>query len=273
LRGLVHFVALSALAATATPAMAQDDLLAILEGMAGAERYVAPRRSAVRDNFVFPPDRPVRIVLFRPDVKVTEQSTAGLEQPKADWTETARSQIAFAMQAEQTRRGAQVSVMPELGGDDAKLMADYKKLFKFVADAAIRHQLFAEKPLPTKDGKFDWSLGNGIAKLGSLGGGDYGLFLYTYDSYDSQGHRNAQLISKLMGAPADAESAETRLGYAGLVDLKSGELVWLNVDVNSRGDVRTLSGADVRVSHLLKGFPAAANGAIAPVKKSKAKGR
>jgi hypothetical protein len=259
----------SSLAAQEKP-FSIEDLLAM-----GSDngRYVAPRRSAVRDNFAFPNDRPVRIVLFRPDVKVTEQTTAGLEQPKADWTERARTQIANAMKAEQARRGAQVTVMPELDGDDAKLMADYKRLFKFVADAAIRHQLFAEKPLPTKVDTFDWSLGPGVAKLGSLGGGDYGLFLYTFDSYESVGHKNAQLIGRLVGASAESSSAETRIGYAGLVDLKSGELVWLNVDVNSRGDVRTASGADVRVGHLLKGFPGPLNAIKTMPKKGKGDGK
>lgn len=255
----------SSIAAEEKPFSIEDLLAMSSEG----GRYVAPRRSAVRDNFAFPSDRAVRIVLFRPDVKVTEQTTAGLEQPKADWTESARSQIANAMKAEQARRGAQVTLMPELSGDDAKLMADYKRLFKFVADAAIRHQLFAEKPLPTKTDKFDWSLGTGVSKLGVLGGGDYGLFLYTFDSYESVGHKNAQLISKMMGAPTETAPAETRIGYAGLVDLKSGELVWLNVDVNSRGDVRSASGADVRVSHLLKGFPSLSS----PPKKQLVKGK
>jgi hypothetical protein len=255
LRGFINFFCLIALIAPAAPAFAQDELLAILEGMGGGTHYVAPRRSAVRDNFIFPTNAPVRIVLFRPDVRVTEQTTAGLEQPKADWTETARSQIANAMQAEQARRGAEMRMMPALTGDDDRLMADYKKLFKFVADSAIRHQLFAEKPLPTKADKFDWSLGSGVTKLGALGGGDYGLFLYTFDSYESPGHKNAQLIGKLMGGAADVQDPETRIGYAGLVDLKSGELVWLNVDVNSKGDVRTAGGADIRVTNLLRGFP------------------
>ncbi len=240
-----------------TAAHADDMSLADILEAAGAteQRYVAPRRSIVRDGFSFAADVPVRVVLFRPDVRVTEQSTAGLEQPKADWTEAARQQMALALQRDQSGRGVQMQSMPELAGDDARLMADYKKLFKSVADAAIRHRLFADKPLPTKTAAFDWTLGPGIKQLGALGGGDYGLFVYANDSYVSQGRKNAIMISRLMGA-ADDTPSESRIGYAGLVDLKTGELVWLNVDVNGRGDVRTASGAGVRVTGLLNGFPA-----------------
>jgi hypothetical protein len=273
LRQILIAFALSGSAVCSAPVMAQDDLMAILASMESGDRYVAPRRSAIRDNFVFPTNVPVRIVLFRPDVKVTEQTTAGLEQPKADWTEAARAQIANSMQAEQSRRGAEMRMMPVVTGDDERLMVDYKKLFKFVADSAIRHQLFAEKPLPTKADKFDWSLGSGIAKLGALGGGDYGLFLYTFDSYESLGHKNAQRIGKLMGGSADVQEPETRIGYAGLVDLKSGELVWLNVDVNSKGDVRTAVGADIRVANLLRGFPAPVVVAITAKAKGRGKGK
>lgn len=255
MRGIALFLCLicsSAAASAETPSL--DDILAAASGT--GQVYVGPRKAVVKEGFSFQSNAPVKIVLFRPDVRVTEQSTAGLDQPKADWTEAARLQLAGAMQSDSARRGLEMRMMAELDGDDSRLMADYKKLFKTVADAAIRHRLFAASPLPTKVKNFDWSLGPGVTRLAQLGGGDYGLFVYANDSYVSQGHKNARLISRLMGAPDDSIDAETRIGYAGLVDLKTGELVWLNVDVNGRGDVRSASGAAVRVAGLLEGFPA-----------------
>jgi hypothetical protein len=44
-------------------------------------------------------------------------------------------------------------------------------------------------------------------------------------------------------------------GYAGLIDVKTGELVWLNADYQMGGDVRTPEGAVKRVGQLLEGFP------------------
>jgi hypothetical protein len=44
-------------------------------------------------------------------------------------------------------------------------------------------------------------------------------------------------------------------GHAGLIDLKTGELVWLNADREMGGDLRTEDGAVKRVHELLKGFP------------------
>jgi hypothetical protein len=44
-------------------------------------------------------------------------------------------------------------------------------------------------------------------------------------------------------------------GYAGLVDLQTGDLVWLNADEAMGGDVRNAEGMEKRVGQLLEDFP------------------
>jgi hypothetical protein len=210
------------------------------------------RKSLTQEAFAFPALDQVRVVLFRPDVTVSEQTTGGLDQPNAGWTEEAREQMTLALGKAQAERNIELKLMPELSGENAKLMSDYRKLFKTVADSVIKHRLFALDPLPTKEEKFDWTLGPGAEKLGMLGGGDYGLFFYTFDSYESASRRTARLIASALGNDAPAE---VNMGYAGLVDLKTGNLVWINVDVKMGGDVRTAEGASLRISELLEGFP------------------
>ena len=214
--------------------------------------HAQSRQSLTKEAFAFPAEGQVRVVLFRPDVSVGEQSTGGLDQPNAGWTEQAREQLTAALGKAQAERNIELKLMPELSGDDAKVMADYRKLFKIVADSVIKHRLFALDTLPTKAEKFDWTLGEGASRLGTLGGGEYGLFFYTLDSYESGSRKMARLLASQMGA---AQPNETNMGYAGLVDLKTGDLVWINVDVKMAGDVRTEEGASLRISELLDGFP------------------
>ena len=45
------------------------------------------------------------------------------------------------------------------------------------------------------------------------------------------------------------------VGYAGLVDLETGNIVWLNADEKMGGDVRTEDGMQKRVAQLLEDFP------------------
>ena len=226
--------------------------------------YAQSKQSLTKEAFAFPAVGQVRVVLFRPDVSVGEQSTGGLDQPNAGWTEQAREQLTAALGKAQAERNIELKLMPELAGDDAKVMSDYRKLFKTVADSVIKHRLFGLDPLPTKEDKFDWTLGDGASRLGALGGGDYGLFFYTLDSYESGSRKMARLLARQMGAE---QPNETNMGYAGLVDLQTGDLVWINVDVKMAGDVRTGEGAALRIMELLDGFPVRAGLAPAKVKK------
>lgn len=195
----------------------------------------------------------MRILVFRPDVRVGEQSTGGLNEPNADWTTAARKNIADALDRTPIAGGAAViKPMPDLEGDGGKLLADYRTLFRAVTGAVVEHKLFAGNRLPTKKADFKWTLGPGIARLGEAGGGDYGLFLYTYDSYGSAGRKAAQVVGLMFGLGI---TSGVHIGYAGLVDLKTGELVWINADVQMGGDVREVEGATKRVGQLLEELP------------------
>jgi hypothetical protein len=219
---------------------------------AHAQMGVASEKSALKEGFAFPEKGSVRILLFRPDVIVGKQSTGGLDQPNADWTAQARDHLVTALGKAQGTRSNDMKLMPELSGEDALIMADYRSLFRVVADAALTHKLFPGNLLPTKKEKFDWAMGTGASRLGTIGGGDYGLFMYSYDSYGSSGRKALQVMGLLADSGA---SSGVHIGYAGLVDLKTGDLLWINADVRMRGDVRTAEGADKRVAQLLEDFP------------------
>lgn len=208
--------------------------------------------SASKQGFAFPADKPVRILVFRPDVKVGEQSTGGMNEPNADWTDAARKNIADALTAAQVARGGEVKFLGDLDGADGKLLADYRALFRTVTDAVVTHKLFAGNRLPTKRAEFNWTLGPGVARLGAVGGGDYGLLVFTNDSYGSAGRKAAQIVGLMFGV---GMTSGVHIGYAGLVDLKTGELVWINADVAMGGDVRDVEGAKKRVGQLLEDFP------------------
>lgn len=209
--------------------------------------------SASKAGFAFPKDGPVRVLVFRPDVKVGEQSTGGLNEPNADWTAAARANIAASLDSVLAGRAITLTPMPELDGADGALLADYRALFRTVTDAVVQHKLFAGNRLPTKKAEFNWTLGPGVARLGEVGGGDYGLFVFTNDSYGSAGRKAAQIVGLMFGV---GMTSGIHIGYAGLVDLRTGELVWINADLAMGGDVREADGAAKRVAQLLEDFPA-----------------
>jgi hypothetical protein len=215
---------------------------------------MAQEKTAVKPGFTLPQDKPFRILVFRPDVKVGSQSAGGVVTPNAEWTRDARKFLAQALASSKPGGAADVVFMPDLEGNDATLLADYRALFRGVSETVLQHRLFKGNRLPTKKTGFEYTLGPDVAKLGVLGGGDYGLFIRTDDAYGSAGRKMLQFFAA--GIAGVGVSSGKHSGYAGLVDLKSGDLVWFNADYKMGGDVRDADGSMKRVGQLLEEFPA-----------------
>jgi hypothetical protein len=220
---------------------------------------LAQEKAAVKPGFSLPIGKPVRILVFRPDVKVGSQSAGGVVTPNAEWTASARKLMSEALSASFAGSKTEVVFMPELEGDDALLLADYRALFSTVADTVLQHRLFKGDRLPTKKTGFEYTLGSGVSRVGESVGGDYGLFVTTNDAFGSTGRKMLQIfaigVAGVTGFGGGITSGE-HVGYAGLIDLKTGDLVWINADYKMGGDVRETDGAAKRVKQLLEDFPA-----------------
>lgn len=215
---------------------------------------VAQEKTGAKEGFVLKPGT-VRIVLMRPSISVASQSTGGMREPNADWTNQAITNLNTALREVQTKLGNEVIPFDEeIATGDTTLMDQYGKLFGAVSDSVIEYQFFAGNRLPTKKRAktFEWGVGPGLAKVQALQNADYALFINTRDDYGSTGRKMLQIVGMFAGVGI---SSGVHMGSAGLIDLKTGELVWLNADRQMGGDVRTAEGAAKRVRQLLEGFP------------------
>lgn len=213
----------------------------------------AQEKTGNKPGFTLKPGT-VRIVLMRPTIKAGAQSTGGMFEPNADWTAQARENIGRALNEAQNSMGNQVVAYDEGESGEGPATSQYAHLFNALADSVIEYQFFRGNRLPTKvrKGEFNWDIGPGLANLKSLSGADYALFINTLDEYGSTGRKVLQIFAAMGGV---AVTSGVHVGYAGLIDLKTGELVWLNADRQMGGDVRTPDGAQKRVRQLLEGFP------------------
>lgn len=213
----------------------------------------AQEKSAIKEAFVLQPGT-ATILLFRPKITVGSQSTAGMFEPNADWTAQARENLGAALAHAQKALGNEVVVFADQIGPKADQLAEYQSLFSIVAQSVIEFKFFPGNRLPTKkrQGVFDWTLGPGIAELAANTGCRYGLFIFTEDQFGSTGRKIFQLFAAMGGVGIVSGQHK---GFAGLVDLSTGELLWLNADLQMGGDVRTTDGAAKRAMQLLEGFP------------------
>lgn len=226
-------------------------LLALMLLASGAAQ--AQEKTGNKPNFVLAPGS-AKIILMRPSIKVGEQSTGGMFEPNADWTLQSKGNLSKAIASIQSQLGNSVVDYIEPVGGDTALTAEYQSLFSTVANSVIEFQFFPGNRLPTKKraNSFEWTLGPDVGKLPGLETADYALFITTEDHYGSTGRKALQLFAALAGVGV---SSGVHKGFAGLVDLKTGDLVWLNADLQMGGDVRTEEGAQKRVAQLFEGFP------------------
>lgn len=227
-------------------------LASVLLGVV-ASPAAAQEKSAVRPGFTLKPGA-AKILVFRPRIRVGAQSTAGMFEPNADWTAEARDNLGTALTTAQSQLGNEVVTAVEPVGPAAERLAAYQSLFSVMAGSVIEYQFFKGNRLPTKKrkGEFDWTMGPGVAELGQGTGCDYALFVWTDDMYGSTGRKVLQVFAAMARVGITSGSHK---GYAGLVDLRTGNLVWLNADGQMGGDVRTPDGAAKRMGQLLEEFP------------------
>lgn len=217
-------------------------------------------KSAVRDGFTEEQVHNKRILVFRPSVQVGSQSAGGTVTPNGDWTAQARNNLNTALNARLGGLGNSVIQAPELYGGDAAKVQEYHALFAAIADSVIEYQFEKGNRLPTKkrdskEGIFDWSLGGGVAQLPGAQDADYALFIFDSDAYGTTGRKLLQIVA-ILGAGVYVSSGDHR-GYAGLIDLRTGNVLWMNADGSMGGDVRNPEGGEKRIREMLSGFPGA----------------
>src|SRR5438477_11132322 len=128
-----------------------------------------------------PPEGDYKLLVLRPDVTVGSLTTGGMVEPRADWTDQARSSIVAALQAQQSARGGHVFIVQhrnELAGVPEQELADVERLTAAVDESIGLHKYLGDY-LPTKRGRgLDWTVGNDAVQLGRKTGSDYALFLH-----------------------------------------------------------------------------------------------
>jgi hypothetical protein len=202
-----------------------------------------------------PPAGSYKLVVMRPDVSVGVLTAGGLTEPREDWTNTARENIFTALEAQQRSRGGDTSIARTYkdAGSDTEAVLELNRLHEAVGKSIRLHKYTPGAQLPTKQRRFDWTLGERAIQYGSSSGNDYALFLHAQDSFSSGGRVALQAVSILgcvVGVCIIPEGGQ-QIAFASLVDLHSGQVVWFNFIVSSVGDIREKAGAEQLVSRLL----------------------
>ena len=191
-----------------------------------------------------------KVVIMPTDIELFLISAGGIPEPKADWTEVATKHFKAALVEKKKSLGATTVELSEKDADDFE---DINALHGAIARSInIHHFGPGFMALPTKDGKLDWSMGDPVRRIKERTGADYALFSWVRDSYAS-GERVVAMIA--LAALGVGVAGGTQVGYASLVDLNTGQVVWFNRLLRGWGDLREAEKAAESLDALLQGFP------------------
>jgi hypothetical protein len=190
------------------------------------------------------------VAIMPADIELFSISGGGVLEPKADWTEAASRHFTAAVRARKEKLGLRAV---EVSENDADELAEVNTLHAAVAQAIALHH-FGPLGLPTKDGKLDWSLSEAVAPVKKATGARYALFSWLRDSYASAERKAAMIGLALLGIGIPGGQ---QVGYASLVDLETGRVVWFNRLARQSGDLREAESAAETVDALLSEFPVA----------------
>jgi len=202
----------------------------------------------------FPADKSDRILLMPPDIELSEMTASGMLEPKADWTASGLTNVTAALTEELKAQHDTLVRYEEPPEGSVELHEHHQiiKLHEVVGNSILLHKYSPYLQLPTKENTFDWSLGQTVTTFKKKPGADYALFIFMRDSYASGGRVALGVVLAVagIGVPMGRQ-----VGFASLVDLQTGEIVWFNRMISAKGDLRTPAPARISVKRLLADFP------------------
>lgn len=200
---------------------------------------------------IAPPPPSAKVIIVQPDVQLAILTAGGAAEPRADWTASAQTNLAKALEDALVAKKFQVgSYDPHMSeGRSAQLI----KLHGAVGQSVLTYS-YGITVLPTHPRtEFKWTLGPGTQELAQATNAQYALFTTANGTFASGGRVAASVAFSLLGVSVPLGSQQM---YASLVDLRSGEVIWFNVAVaGSDADMRKPEGAKLLIDSLMKKAP------------------
>lgn len=191
-----------------------------------------------------------RVVLVEPDVRLGELEASGMIEWRADWSKIGTEFVEDDIRSSLSGRSIDLVESGDLTDPHAVQLS---KLHDVVGGAILLHTMVGGPyKLPTKSDPLDFTLGPGVSVLRDKYDADYALFVTVRDSYSSAGRVLLQVGLAAFGVGIQGGQ---QAGYASLVDLHTGNVVWFNAIASGYGDLRTPKPAQAVVANLIKGLP------------------
>lgn len=189
------------------------------------------------------------VLLLKPDIQCSKVTAGGLIEPNAAWTGQCQRSVQAALRQFMADHQAELIVYDPatVPRDKIPRYLELSKLYEAVGVAML-----LRSAIPTAKSKTDWTLGRGVQDMREDHDADYALFVFLRDQFESGG-RVATRVA--LAALAVGTTPANQQGFASLVDLETGDIVWFNQYFSTVGDLRELDSARSAIDVLLEDSP------------------
>lgn len=196
--------------------------------------------------------RPKKIVLLPPQVFVYELSAGGVPTRMADWEATARDNIVSAATRLSQQAGFELVPAPALDSLLADQLEAHIGLYDRVAQSVFVYGRGDQEAWAHKKNEFDYTVGPGLAFLREQTGADAALIVLGSDFISSGGRRAAFIAGLALGIVMPLGQSFIT---AGIVDLTTGDVLWMSFDSSLSMDSRTPADVDNLMRDLYQTWP------------------
>lgn len=196
------------------------------------------------------------VVLFSPDVAVSEISAGGVIEKVPEWSRKAHDYVAASVERLAAGPRFRLIALPPFSPAEQSSLDEHVALYNVVAGNVLVNGTQGgdvwKKRLAS--GLTDYTVGPGLAFVAQRSGADAALMIVVRDSVSSSGRKAMFVLGALFGVGIPMGRT---FAVAGLVDLRTGKLLWQSYDTSVSADLRIEADATKVVDGLFSSYPAA----------------
>lgn len=210
------------------------------------------------------------VTLLPPKVSVYRLTAGGVEEEVQEWTDSAREQLALALEkrAGETghlrfvaytgpQRPGALSDDSRVAPEERSLLEETDALFDVVALAIHQHVYTSASSFAEKQKNFDYTLGSEVSSLVEESGADAFLIVVASDRVATAGRQAlialGYLAAGVTGVYAGPGPSPAVVVLA-LVESRTGDILWFNAVSSEAHDLRSPDSDRALVSAVMKGL-------------------
>jgi hypothetical protein len=204
---------------------------------------------------------PRKMLLLPADIRVHEISAGGVVEKVDDWTISASN---HAMKSVREIAGSkslfEPKEVPALADPEKQVLDQHLALYELVAASADFSKSGPFAPWRERAKNFDYTLGPGLTELAERSDLDAALIVIGSDYISSSGRKATMALGILAAAltgVAVIPVGGTAYVSVGVVDLKSGNLLWFATSRGQTDDMRQEQQVRAVLDKLFTGYPGA----------------